>query len=329
MSAADIAPAEPAPGEESNAAPAEPKAPPKPRTVDDDLEDIFKKAGGFEYTKGKKVGSVAELKRMMGKVQETDSVATEALKVRQTQQDRDATIEKLAEMPSKERTAALKKLGFSDKAIEALKESVYDDLLGDDAKRQEEAKLSEGERRLRRELEQRDAELAQHRTRAQQEEAQRKEQAFIEENNRLYAEVENAALEGFKLAGLQAGKDSPLLLTILPAIGAELDRAKRLGLELSPADIAESVTRERAKLSDDWNLGRPLEDLSASLGAMEVDDPQRPGQKTTRLKLLLRHEAAKLRASMTPGGQQVVATAPRAPRQEAQSVAEKMAFWRK
>ena len=43
-----------------------PAAPPRPRTIDDDLEDVLKKHGGYEYAKGKKLDSAANLKRMRG-----------------------------------------------------------------------------------------------------------------------------------------------------------------------------------------------------------------------------------------------------------------------
>ena len=87
--------------------------------------------------------------------------------------------------------------------------------------------------------------------------------------------------------------------------------------------------QERAKLSNDWNAARPLEDLSASLEAIQTteDDPHRPGQKMSRLRQLLLHEAAKLRARVSGGAPVPVrAAAPRANGNGAsQTIAEKMA----
>lgn len=304
-----------------------PPAEKKPRTIDDDIEDVFKKHGGYEYAKGKKLDSAANLKRMLGRGSANESVTSEALKVKAAEAERKQLIEQIEAMKPGERKAALEKMGFSPKTIKAIRETFEDDILSEDERARAEAGMTERERMLARKAEEQDRELQTFRQKEEQAQAEQKEQAFMAETEGLLQELEQTAIKGLERAGI-TNADRPLVLALLPALAAEMGRAKALGLELDPAELAEVATKERAKLSDDWNAARPLEDLSASLEAIQTteDDPHRPGQKLSRLRQLMLHEAAKIRAKVT-GGQPVPvrAAVPRQNNGSSQSMSDKIA----
>ncbi len=330
MSASDIAPAEPAAEpSESVESPAgvEGKPPPKPRTPDDDFEDVLKKAGGLKYKAGgkeKAIGSVADLRRMLSRIDGTDSAASEALKEKNAAAERKSRIDGLAKMKPLERIEALKSMGI-DPAL--ARQAFEEEILANYEKEKQQAGMSDRERQLQRQLEERDNELSTHRQQQERAAAEQKEQAFMAETTQILQHLEQTAMAGFEKAGI-TGADRQLVTAILPAVAEAMDRAKRLGLEMDPADIAEVATKERAKLSDDWNSARPLEDLHDSLERIEVDDPANPGKKTTKLKLLMLHVAAKIRAQVQGGAPPAQRVAPQQAK-PAQTEAEKMAFWRR
>ena len=78
----EAAPVEAAPVEAAkDAAPVEAKAPPKPRTIDDDLEDVLKRHGGLKYKAGGKEKSITaakDLTRYLSRVDGTEAAAPEA-----------------------------------------------------------------------------------------------------------------------------------------------------------------------------------------------------------------------------------------------------------
>ena len=87
------------PSAETEQTPVDPKAPAaepkKPRTIDDDLEDVYKKHGGATFKAGgkeRKAATWAETKRHLSRVAGTDEVATEALRVRQQEAERTAKL---------------------------------------------------------------------------------------------------------------------------------------------------------------------------------------------------------------------------------------------
>ncbi len=272
-----------------------PKPPPKPRTIDDDLEDVLKKHGGLKYKAGGKEKSITaakDLTRYLSRVDGTEDVATEALKVREAEAGRKAKIAALAKMRPAERVRELEAMGFDPALIRSTFEDV---ILSERDEEIEREKLSPREREYQAQIQKQDAELAKLRERDEAAENERKEQAWAQESGGLLEEMKAAAGGAFAAAGIKTSQPE-LVTAILPALADRIDRTKRLGLELDSKDLAEVVTKERTKIVDEWNQARPLDDLSASLEAMQVDNPDRPGEKISKLRALMLHEAAKIRA---------------------------------
>jgi len=319
--ATSVAP-EPTPAKATEAAETPPPNPPKPRTIDDDLEDVLKRHGGYEYAKGKKLDSAANLKRMLGRVTGVESAAVEALKVKQGDSERAQKVASLAKMRPLERIEALKSMGFDS---QVLREAFEEDILAQDDHQRAEATMSERERELARQVKKQDAELSEHRSKAEAAAAADKESAFIAETDKLYGEMVEASARAFELAGFAKGSPA-LVAAVLPALAERIDRDKRLGLGIDAAELADVVVKGRGRMADEWNAARPMEDLSAALEAIQVDHPEQPGKKISKLKLLMLHEAAKLRGRVA-GNQQppVVRAAPAQQSGSSQTMAEKMA----
>lgn len=322
--AAPAAPAAaPAEGGSESAAGA-PAAPAKARTIDDDLEDVIKKHGGYEYAKGKKLDSAQNLKRMLGRVGGVDSAAEAALKKTQEADGLKAKLSKVAELPPRERAKALEELGIPKKVW---REALEEDLLAEDARYKAEQGMTERERQLAREAEDTKAELEGLRGEKTKAEAAEKERQFLAESDQMYGQMVDAATKAFDLAGFPKGSPE-LVLAVMNPLAERIDRAKKLGLDVDPVELAEVAIAERSKISNDWNAARPLEDLSASLEAIQTteEDPHRPGQKMNRLRQLMVHEAAKIRAKVT-GGNPAPAQQQRPVAQngDSRSMADKMA----
>jgi len=56
--------------------------------------------------------------------------------------------------------------------------------------------------------------------------------------------------------------------------------------------------KEHESMADQYYGSLDLAALAEKLEGAQVDDPDKPGEKVSRLKLLMRHEAAKIRARM-------------------------------
>ena len=306
---------------DSQAEPQE-KAPPKPRTIDDDLEEVLKKHGGYKYKaagKEKAVTSAADIKRLLSRVDGTESAASEALKAKGEAESIKSTLANVAKLPPRERLAALQKAGVDPKL---LREAIEEQILNEDEQAKQQAHLTPRERELEAKLKEREAELARY-------DQGRKEWEAEQEQN---AEAERISVIGKRMGdaagrALQKAKIAPEHVShFLPAIADRLDRAERLGLELDEDELAESVLQEQGTLARTYYGGLDIPALSAEFEAMEMDDPDKPGAKTNRLKLLMRHEAAKIRARQNGTPAPVTQRIERpAPRDSGMTVAEKIA----
>jgi len=293
----------PAPVEEApeGAAPAEAapaaKAPPKPRTIDDDLEDLLRKHGGYEYAKGKKLGSATDLKRMLGRGHAAGAVESEALKRARVAEERDAKAQELAKMAPRQRLAALKDLGIDPRLIQ---EGFEEDVLAKLDEEEASKGMSQREREMAATLRAQEEKLTEM-GRAERERAEAAEKAQrMEEIEALGQRMEEVAGRVLQAAGIPREHAD----TFLPGIANRLDRAARLS-KLNPDHVfdeqavVESVIAEREELADQHYGALSVEKLAEKLGSVEVDDPARPGTKISRLKLLMRHEASKIKARLS------------------------------
>lgn len=281
---------------------AEPKEPikakpVKPRTADDDFEDLLKKSGGLKYKTGgkeKTITTAADLKRVLSFADGANEAADRAAKQSKEAESKTATINALAKMRPADRLRALESLGVPKAAlIEALEE----DVLTDDDKRQELAKLTPEQRALRAERDAFEAERSEFVQQKEREREQQEEHEYLQKvsaTGERLTKVTVGALQKAKISGEHAPR-------FLSAIADRLDRNERLGLELDEGELAEQVMEEHGSLADQFYSGLEIPALAERLSAIEVDDPAKPGAKTSRLKLLMRHEAARIKAQMNGG----------------------------
>lgn len=285
----------------------------KKRTIDDDLEEVFKKHGGTTYKAGgkeKKAASWAEAKRVLASRDASETVVSEALKVKQAAAAREQQIASLASMPPEKRIAALEAMGFK-------RDDIYDafehDVLSTAQKREEQAKMSERERELSAKLEEQESKLREYNEAKSQWQRQQAEEAEVAQVNALYEEISTSTAHALQKAKISA-EHAPMFLE---PIAKQIDRAKRLGLEIGPDELAETVMKERESVADGFYGALEIPALAERLEAISVDDPDKPGAKVSRLKLLMRHEAARIRSRLN--GAQPVAAARIAQPQRAQA----------
>ncbi len=302
----EAAPETPAPAE---TAPAE-KAPPKPRTIDDDLEDVLKKHGGLKYKAGGKEKSITaakDLTRYLSRVDGTETAATEALRVKSEAEGIKSRVAALAKMRPNERLKALADIGIDPKT---LREAVEEEILADDERTKAQSHLTQRERELQAQLEERDAKLAEHDKARKDWEAKQEEEAQVAQSSQLYEKITAIAakaLQKAKIAGAHAPK-------FLGAIAEEIDRNERLGLQYDESDLAETVLKQHAGMARDYYSGLDVAALADEFEGMEVDDPASPGKKTTRAKLLMGEYARRLRARQGNGMSAPVTTHVAAPK---------------
>jgi hypothetical protein len=279
---------EPTPVETKEPA-AEPK---KPRTIDDDLEDVFKKHGGAAFKAGgkeRKATTWAETKRHLSRVAGTDDAATEALRVRAEAEGITSTAKKLASLPKAERIKALEKLGFKKADIY---EAFEDEVLTGAQKREEQSKLTERERQLQADLEDRDARLADFTAKQEAAEAERREAAEAAEGEALYKELSGIAGQALQKAKVSAARAHEYL----PAIARRMDQAKKLGLDISPDEIASEIMESRGVEAREHYTGLDVGAMADEFEAMQVDDPDAPGKKTSKANLLKREWRRRIEA---------------------------------
>lgn len=323
----EAAPVEPASAEqtapvETKAPEAEPKA--KPRTIDDDLEDVLKKHGGYKYKaagKEKSITAAKDLQQMLSRVGGLDSVASEALKAKEEAAGIKAKISSLVKLKPAERIQALVDMGISKDSIT---EAFTEDVLASSDKEKARAHLSQRERELEDERDAVKAKLATYEQQKADWEREQEENAHVAKSSALYEKITSIAAKALQKAKI-AGQHAP---TFLPAIAEEIDRMERLGLDYNEDDIAETVMAERGAMARDYYAGLDVEAHLEELRGMEVPDPKDPTKKTTKLKLMLLAEAARIRASLA--GAVPVATSTITPRPvvAAASRSDEMAFWR-
>lgn len=298
------------------------EAAPKPRTPDDDFEDVLKKSGGLKYKAGgkeKAITSTADLRRMLSRIDGTDQAASEAAKKSQKAEARERQIASLAKLKPAERLKALGDLGIDPKLVQ---EAIEESILEADSKAKASANLSPRERELQAALEARDAELAEHRTAKERWEAEQTENQHVAQVNETYGRLEKVAVGALtkaKISGEHAAK-------FLPAIADHLDRNERLQLGHDEDELAEVVLREHESLADQYYGGMEVPALADKLEGMTVPDPSDPSGKktTTRLKLLMLECATRLRAKIN-GAPAPVRTTSQARDDSSDSVAAKMA----
>lgn len=298
-----------APTVDSGAEPVKTNEAPKPRTIDDDLGDVFKKYGGYEYAKGKKLDSPENLKRMLGRVTGVDSAAAEALKKSQKADALEAKIAQIAKLKGSEMTAAIKSLGLDDKAVRAAFE---DEILAEADREKEQQGMSERERQYARRNAEQEAEL---KTFKQQQEAAKKAQ----EQEQYVARVTEVGkrLEGVTVAALQRAKIPPESAPhFLQAIAERLDRNERLGLGLDEAELADVVLKEQEDMASGFLKSKASPDLADMLEAQGVAKP------------LMEEFAKRIRAKANGGAVTPIAVSNGQARPQGQTDAEKMAFWR-
>ena len=277
---------------------------PKERGPDDDYDEMLKKSGGLKYKaagKEKVVTSAAELRRILSRVEGTESAVGAAAKAKQAADAREAQISSIAKLKPAERLKALEAIGIP---VDALRESVIDQILGDEAKEKEQAGLTDRERQMARQIEERDAKLHEHETARQRFEAEQAEAAQVAQSEQLYGKISSIAV-----GALKSAKIAPEHVNaFLPGIAQEIDRRESLGLDYDPQDIAETVVARHGALAREYYAGLDLESHLEELRSLEMPDPENPGKKTTRLKLMMRAEAKRIRASNGQPSSPVVTT---------------------
>lgn len=303
---------------------AEAKPPPKPRTVDDDIEDIFKKAGGLKYKAGgseKTITSVKDLRQHLSRVSGVDAAAAEALKEKQEAASIKAKLAALKKMAPLDRAKALAELVGDERLVqEAFEESI----LAEESKRSERQKLSPKEQQMQDELDRYRTEAEKAKAEREELQRQREEEEFTKRVTEVGARLESTAVKALGKAKIPA-EHAP---RFLQAIAERLDRNERLGLGLDEDEVAEVVMNEHGSLADAFYGSLDVGALADRLEAQMADDSEKPGEKVSKLKLLMRECARRIKAKM--GVAPVVSNgAARMPAKPVESDAEKMAFWRR
>ncbi len=318
--AVEAAPVEAETPTEATAAPkvGETTATPKPRTIDDDLEDVLKKHGGYAYKAGgkeKKVTAAADLKRMLSRVDGTEAAASDLAKRSQKVDAIEKVAASLEKLPPKERMRQLESLGFSKKAI---REAMEEEILEEDTKEKQRSHLSARERELEDAIEKQAADLAKYRQQEEKTKAEQEEQAYV-------ARVQEVGqrLEKVTVGALQKAKITPSEAPqYIQAIADRLNRNERLGLGLDEEELADVVVQERESNGKGWLKGKDAPSMADMLDEMGLSKP---------LMLEFARRIKEKQNGPTPVN---VTQLPRngasssTPVPEGESVAEKLSFWR-
>ena len=262
-----------------------------PKVEEDPLDALLKtkpvkyKAAGKEKT----ITTSKDLQRLLSRVDGTDTAAAEALKVKQANDAREAKVKSLAKMPKAERLRVLEEMGIPRNVIF---EAFEEDVLTSAEKEKAQAQLTPRERELQEKLEAHEARVAEFEKAEQQRQQQEEESAFVAQAGEAYETMSTAAVKALTLAKIPASA-AP---RFLPAIAEDLDRAARLGLDVSPEDLAEKVVQRQGAEADGFYASLPIEALADRLEAMEVEDAAKPGTKVSRLKQLMLECARRIRA---------------------------------
>lgn len=303
------------------ATPADPKVEAKPEV--DEFEELLKKKP-LKYKaagKEKSLTSSKDLQRLLSRVDGTDAAATEALKAKEEAAALKARREQVKRLKGAERARAIAE--FFEEDPEAMREAFAEDILADDARRQERAKLSERERQMADELDRYRSEHAKLQEEHAAAQRQREEEAYIARVRQTGERLEKVTLGALQKAKIP-GTAAPAFIR---AIADHLDRNERLGLELDEDEIAGRVLEEQGAMADTFYGSLDVGALADRLEAQMGDDPTKPGEKVSRLKLLMRECARRIKAKS--GGAALPMTNGHAPAQRApETDADKIAFWR-
>lgn len=263
MSDAVAAPATTAPTAEATTSEA-PKeggvvASPPPRTPDDDLDDIFKKAGGFKYpSKGKeKVATTAsEIRRLLSRDATRDSAFEETSKKVQEYEEWKQRRQGISDLPARERMKAIDELlgeGASKSAREAYEEQILEE-----AEREKQlGRLSPQERHLQAELEKRDNELKGFK-------ATQAKEAQAREHEQMVAQVGQIEehLGRLIVPALTKAKISPdALATFYEKVADRIHRNSKTGLPVDEAEVAEIIVAEHDNVGTEWLTNKPIPDI--------------------------------------------------------------------
>lgn len=298
----------------------------KPRTIDDDLEDVLKKHGGYKFKaagKDRTVTAAKDLGRMLSRVGGIDDVANDAAKAKEEAAALKAKKDGIKKLKGAERARAIAE--FFEEDPTAMREHFAEDILADVARQEERAKLSERERQMADELDQYKSKAQKLQEEQDRAERQREEEAFVarvQQTGERLEKVAVGALTKAKIPGAAAG-------LFLPAIARRLDRNERLGLGLDEEELAGVVVEEHGQLADQFYGSLDVAALADRLEAQMQEDPDKPGEKVSKLRALMRECARRIKAKTGAP----VAAAPvnghRPPVQKLESDADKLNFWRR
>lgn len=237
------------PAAANGAAPAnQPPADDRPEVVRE-VEAVLKKHGGLTYKgsgKEHRVADVASLTRLLSRAHAVDSTAEEATKLRQVTEERERLREQLkGERDPMRRFELLRQLAGEevdlDEVSEARVRARYEEA-------QKRAGMSERERQLAEELERQRAENEQWRKSQEQQKQQAEQQEYQAQVAQLtegLAQHTHKALVDAKVAPEHA-------YLFVPAVAAALHRAKALKLDVSPDELAGTLTGHRQSLAVEW-----------------------------------------------------------------------------
>gem|GEM_PF-6538212 len=272
----------------------------KPRTPDDDYDELLKKSA-LKYRAGgkeKSITSAADLRRLLSSRDTTETAVAEAHRAKVEADGITAKLSAMEKMQPRERARAIAELlGGGEKGTRLVREAIEEEILAEDAARKAQEHLTPREREYEARLSARERELTD--LREQQESAQRaqEETAYVERVNQAGDRLTKAAVGALKKANI-SGEYAP---HFLPSIANRMDRNERLGLGLDEDELAEMAVREHESMADSYYGSLDVPALADKLGGMAVTDPEDATKQTTRLKLLMRECARRLRSSMGAG----------------------------
>jgi hypothetical protein len=306
---------------------AEKPAPKEAKPEVDELEEYLKKKPLTYKAAGKEqnVKDAKQLRQMLSRVSGVDAAASEALKAKQEAAELKSRRDRVKSLKGADRARAIAE--FFEEDPEAMREAFADDILADDAKRQERAKLSERERQMADELDKYKSEHARMREAHEAQEREQKEQQMMERVQEIGARLEKTAV-----GVLQKLSIPPTAAPhFLPAIARALDRAERLrdefGIEVDEDEVAGKVMEEQGQMADTFYSSLPIPALADRLEAQMVEDPSKPGEKVSRAMLLKREYARRIKERT--GAPAIVTNGAPRPQPKLESDADKMAFWRR
>lgn len=304
------------------------KAPPveaKPEV--DELEELLKKKP-LKYKaagKEKAVTSSKDLARMLSRIDGTDAAASEALKAKEEAAALKAKKDGIKKLKGAERARAIAE--FFEEDPTAMREHFAEDILADVARQEERAKLSERERQMADELDQYKSKAQKLEEEQARAERQREEEAFVARVQQVGQKLEKVAVGALTKAKIPA-EHAPKFLRV---IGERLSKNEKLGLSLDEDEVAEVVMNEHGELADMFYGSLEIPALADRLEAQVQEDPDKPGEKVSKLRALMRECARRIKAKT--GAPVSIATnglaAHRAPVQKLESDADKLNFWRR